>query len=88
MGIIAWIIFGLLAGWVAKALMPGRDPGGCIITMVIGVVGAILGGWIGSQFLGAGPVTGFNIKSFLLAVMGSIILLLLYRLIAGRRTVV
>jgi len=88
MGIIAWIIFGLLAGWVAKAIMPGDDPGGCIITMVIGVVGAIIGGFLGSKLLGTGPITGFNLKSFLLAVVGSIILLLIYRLVAGRRTTV
>ena len=84
MGIIAWIVFGLLAGWVAKMLVPGRDPQGCIITMVIGVLGAVIGGFIGS-WLGFGAVTGFNLKSFLIAVVGSILLLALYQLLRGRR---
>ena len=84
MGIIAWIVFGLLAGWVAKMLVPGRDPQGCIITMVIGVLGAVIGGFIGS-WLGFGAVTGFNLKSFLIAVVGSILLLALYHLLRGRR---
>ena len=84
MGIIAWIVFGLLAGWVAKLLMPGRDPQGCIITMVIGVLGAVIGGFIGS-WLGFGAVTGFNLKSFLIAVVGSVLLLALYHLLRGRR---
>ena len=84
MGIIAWIVFGLLAGWVAKMLVPGRDPQGCIITMVIGVLGAVIGGFIGS-WLGFGAVTGFNLKSFLIAVVGSVLLLALYHLLRGRR---
>jgi uncharacterized membrane protein YeaQ/YmgE (transglycosylase-associated protein family) len=84
MGIIAWIVFGLLAGWVAKVLTPGSDPKGCIITMVIGVLGAVVGGFIGS-FLGFGNITGFDLRSFLLAVGGAVLLLLLYRVLAGRR---
>ena len=84
MGIIAWIVFGLLAGWVAKMLVPGSDPQGCIITMVIGVLGAVIGGFIGS-WLGFGAVTGFNLKSFLIAVAGSVLLLALYHLLRGRR---
>jgi uncharacterized membrane protein YeaQ/YmgE (transglycosylase-associated protein family) len=85
MGIIAWIVFGLLAGWLAKLLMPGKDPGGCIITMLIGVAGAMLGGFIGTA-LGWGGIEGFELRSFLLAVGGAIVLLLIYRMIAGRRT--
>ena len=85
MGIIAWIVFGLIAGWLAKMLMPGKDPGGCILTMVIGIIGAVLGGFIGTA-LGWGGIEGFDLRSFLLAVGGSILLLLLYRLIAGRRS--
>lgn len=86
MGILAWIVFGLLAGWVAKLIMPGSDPQGCIITMVIGVLGAVIGGFIGSA-LGFGAVTGFNLKSFLIAVVGAVLLLALYHLIRGRRRV-
>ena len=84
MGILAWIVFGLLAGWVAKMLTPGSDPQGCIITIVIGVLGAVIGGFIGS-WLGFGGVTGFNLKSFLIAVVGSVLLLALYHLVRGRR---
>jgi uncharacterized membrane protein YeaQ/YmgE (transglycosylase-associated protein family) len=85
MGIFSWIIFGLLAGAVAKLLMPGRDPGGWIITMLLGIVGAFVGGFIGRALWGSQGVTGFDAGSFGLAVLGSIVLLFLYRLIAGRR---
>lgn len=78
MGILSWIIFGLIAGAVAKWIMPGEDPGGCLITIIIGVVGGILGGWIGT-LLGFGTISGFDVKSFFLAVAGSVILLLIYR---------
>jgi uncharacterized membrane protein YeaQ/YmgE (transglycosylase-associated protein family) len=70
---------GLIVGVIAKLIMPGKDPGGFIITICIGVVGAFLGGFIGSQ-LGFGSITGFNFRSFLMAVGGSIILLIIYRL--------
>lgn len=86
MGIIAWIVFGLLAGWVAKLLMPGKDPGGCIVTMLIGVAGAVLGGFIGTA-LGWGGIEGFELRSFLLAVGGAILLLLLYRMFTRKRPV-
>jgi uncharacterized membrane protein YeaQ/YmgE (transglycosylase-associated protein family) len=85
MGIIAWIVFGLLAGWVAKMVTPGTDPGGCIVTMLIGVAGAVIGGFIG-QALGFGSISGFDLRSFLIAVGGAVLLLFLYRLVAGRRT--
>jgi uncharacterized membrane protein YeaQ/YmgE (transglycosylase-associated protein family) len=84
MGFISWIIFGLIAGAVAKLIMPGKDPGGCIITILLGVVGAALGGWIGTM-LGFGSVDGFNIGSFAIAVLGAILLLLIYRMVLGRR---
>jgi uncharacterized membrane protein YeaQ/YmgE (transglycosylase-associated protein family) len=81
MGIIGWIVFGLVVGIVAKFLMPGRDPGGFIITAVLGIVGALLGGFIGQAlgFYREGEPAGF-----LMAVIGSIILLLLYRMFTGR----
>ncbi len=84
MGILSWIIFGLIAGAIAKLIMPGKDPGGCIITTLLGVVGAAVGGWIGT-LLGFGSVNGFNFGSFGLAVLGAIVLLLIYRLVLGRR---
>jgi uncharacterized membrane protein YeaQ/YmgE (transglycosylase-associated protein family) len=78
MGIITWIIFGLIAGALAKLIMPGNDPGGFIITILLGIAGAIVGGFIGTA-LGFGDVTGFNFGSFIIAVLGAIILLVLYR---------
>jgi uncharacterized membrane protein YeaQ/YmgE (transglycosylase-associated protein family) len=86
MGIFAWIIFGLIAGAVAKLLMPGRDPGGWIITMLLGIVGAFVGGFIGRAIWGSEGVTGFNLPSFGLAVLGSIVLLFIYRMVVGRRS--
>jgi uncharacterized membrane protein YeaQ/YmgE (transglycosylase-associated protein family) len=83
LGWIAWIIFGLIAGIIAKFLMPGRDPGGFIVTIILGILGAVVGGWIGTQ-LGLGPVDGFNLMSFALAVLGAVILLFIYRLIKSR----
>ena len=80
MGIITWIIFGLLAGLVAKFIMPGKDPGGFIITILIGIAGALVGGFIATS-LGYGSVDGFNLGSFIIAVLGSIILLFAYRFI-------
>ena len=78
MGILAWIIFGLIAGALAKLFMPGRDPGGFIITILLGIAGAIVGGFIGTA-LGFGDVTGFDIRSFFIAILGAVILLFLYR---------
>ncbi|MEO5588787.1 MAG: GlsB/YeaQ/YmgE family stress response membrane protein [Gemmatimonadaceae bacterium] len=79
MSFIAWIIIGLIAGAIAKAIMPGNDPGGIIVTMVIGIVGAIIGGFLGSTLMGL-PLTGFSIQSLLLAVVGALILLWIYRM--------
>jgi uncharacterized membrane protein YeaQ/YmgE (transglycosylase-associated protein family) len=78
MGIVIWIIFGLVAGVLAKFIMPGRDPGGIIVTILIGIAGAVVGGFIGTQ-LGFGTVTGFNIRSMAIAVVGAILLLVVYR---------
>jgi uncharacterized membrane protein YeaQ/YmgE (transglycosylase-associated protein family) len=83
-GILSWIIFGLIAGAIAKFLTPGRDPGGCIITIIIGVVGALLGGWL-ATVLGFGGISGFDFRSFVIAIGGSILLLVIWRLISGRR---
>jgi uncharacterized membrane protein YeaQ/YmgE (transglycosylase-associated protein family) len=80
MGILSWIVMGLIVGLLAKFIMPGKDPGGLIITILIGIAGAFVGGFIGS-FLGIGTVTGFNIRSILVAVGGAVILLILYRVI-------
>lgn len=78
MGLLSWILFGLIAGAIAKFLIPGRDPGGCIITIVIGVVGALLGGFI-ATWLGFGGISGFDLRSLLIAILGSILLLIIYR---------
>ena len=80
MGILSWIVMGLIVGLLAKFIMPGKDPGGLIITVLLGVAGAFVGGYAGS-FLGLGTVTGFNIGSILLATGGAILLLLLYRFV-------
>ncbi len=84
-GFIGWIVLGLIAGIIAKLLMPGRDPGGCIITMLIGVVGALLGGFLSQQLFGIARGGFFDLRTWIIAIVGSIILLLIYRLIAGRR---
>ncbi|HET7586936.1 MAG TPA: GlsB/YeaQ/YmgE family stress response membrane protein [Gammaproteobacteria bacterium] len=83
MGIITWIVFGLIAGAVAKLLMPGKDPGGFIVTTLLGIVGAVIGGFIGTA-VGLGGVTGFNLGSFIIAVIGAIVLLIIYRMLARR----
>jgi uncharacterized membrane protein YeaQ/YmgE (transglycosylase-associated protein family) len=84
-GILAWIFFGLIAGAVAKFIMPGKDPGGCIGTIIIGILGAVIGGFVGNEIFNFGSVTGFNLRSFGIAILGAIILLILYRLLLERR---
>lgn len=83
-GIISWIIFGLIAGSIAKAIHPGKDPGGWVVTAIVGILGSFLGGWIGSMLLGV-DVTGWNISSFLVAVAGSVLLLFIYRKVISNR---
>ena len=92
LAILGWIIFGLIAGAIAKAIMPGRDPGGAIVTIIIGIAGALIGGFIGRALFGYGQHAdstndisrpGF-LMSLVLSVVGAIILLALYRLIKGR----
>jgi uncharacterized membrane protein YeaQ/YmgE (transglycosylase-associated protein family) len=84
MGLLSWIVFGLIAGAVAKLLMPGKDPGGCVVTVIVGIVGALLGGFLATA-LGFGGLSGFDVRSFVIAILGSILLLILWRLISGRR---
>jgi uncharacterized membrane protein YeaQ/YmgE (transglycosylase-associated protein family) len=87
LGIIAFIILGLLAGVIAKALMPGDDPGGFIVTAIIGVVGALLGGFLAGVLFDADPMDEFfDISTWITAIVGSILLLLIYRMITGRDT--
>ena len=83
MGWIAWIIFGLIAGVIAKFLMPGRDPGGCIVTVLLGIAGAFLAGWLGHV---VGWYDTNEGAGFIAAIVGAFILLLIYRLIVARRT--
>lgn len=85
MGIIAWIVLGLIAGVIAKALMPGRDPGGCIITILLGIAGAFVGGWVGKTLFHTQLGTFFDLRTWGLAVLGALIILAGYRLIFSRR---
>ncbi|WP_410643853.1 GlsB/YeaQ/YmgE family stress response membrane protein [Amycolatopsis sp. lyj-346] len=85
MGIIAWIVLGLIAGVIAKALMPGKDPGGCIITVLLGVAGAFVGGWVGKTLFHTELGTFFDLRTWGLAVLGALIILAGYRLIFHRR---
>ena len=82
-GFLGWIIFGLVVGVIAKFLMPGRDPGGFFITIILGIVGAVLGGWLGRTL---GLYAPDQPAGFFMALLGAIILLALYRLVAHRRT--
>ncbi len=84
-GIIGWLVIGLLAGGIAKLLMPGRDPGGCIITILLGIAGAMLAGFLGRALGWYGP--GDQGAGFLAAIVGAFVLLFIYRLVAGRRRV-
>jgi uncharacterized membrane protein YeaQ/YmgE (transglycosylase-associated protein family) len=84
MGIIAWIVLGLIAGYVAKLLMPGRAPGGWIATILLGIVGALVGGFVGT-LLGFGDLSGFDLRSLALAIGGGVLVLFLYGLIKKQR---
>ena len=81
-GVIGWILFGLVVGALAKLLMPGRDPGGIIVTMLLGIAGALAGGYIGRALGWYGPNDG---AGFLMSLVGAIILLWIYRMVIGRR---
>jgi len=82
-GVIGWIVFGLIVGAIAKLLMPGRDPGGFIVTMLLGIAGALVGGFLGRAAGWYGPN---DPAGFLMSLFGAVALLLLYRMIVGRRS--
>ncbi len=84
MGCFAWVVFGLLAGFLAKLVMPGKDKGGLVMTLILGVCGAMLGGYLGT-LAGFGNTSEFSLRSLLLAVAGSLILLMIYRIFTGKR---
>ncbi|CAG7620105.1 GlsB/YeaQ/YmgE family stress response membrane protein [Leucobacter soli] len=85
MGFLAFLLLGLIAGAIAKAILPGKQGGGWIATLLLGVVGAMLGGWLGGMLFGADLEGFWSLESWLLAIGGSIIVLLIYGLIVGRR---
>ena len=78
MGLISWLVLGLIVGVIAKFLMPGKDPGGFVITIILGIAGAFVGGFISSR-IGLGSVSGFDLRSLLVAVGGAVLLLVIYR---------
>jgi uncharacterized membrane protein YeaQ/YmgE (transglycosylase-associated protein family) len=84
MGILLWAVFGLVAGAIARFLMPGKAPGGILVTIALGIVGAVVGGFIGAQ-LGFGDISGFDFRSMLLAVGGGILVLVIYGLLTKAR---
>ena len=84
MGFIAFLILGLIAGAIAKLILPGKQGGGWFVTLILGVVGALLGGWLGSVLFNATLEEFFSIQTWLLAIGGSLIVLLIYGLITGR----
>jgi len=88
MSVVGWIILGLLAGAIAKILLPGRDPGGIIGTTIIGVAGAFVGGWLSSQFLDR-PISNdfYDTATWIAAIAGSLVLLIVYRLLFGNSRV-
>ena len=85
MGILSWIIVGLIAGALAKFIMPGKDPGGILVTMLIGIIGAIIGGFVVGLVVPGDWVSGINITTIVVATLGAIILLAIYRWYVGRR---
>ncbi len=82
LGLISWVIFGTLTGWLSRLGMPSKDPGGCLVNPLIGVVGAVVGGWI-ATLLGFGGISGFDLRSFIIAVLGSLTVLFVYYKIKG-----
>lgn len=85
MGILGWVVLGLVVGALAKLVMPGDDPGGVVVTALLGIVGALLGGFLGRALFGAGLGDFFDLRTWVLALVGSLIVLGLYRLVTRRR---
>ena len=86
MGILGWVLLGLIAGAIAKVLMPGDDPGGIVVTMLVGIVGAVLAGWLASVLFDADPVDEFfDISTWLTAIVGALIVLFVYKSVVGGR---
>jgi uncharacterized membrane protein YeaQ/YmgE (transglycosylase-associated protein family) len=85
MNLFTWVLLGLLAGGIAKLIFPGKDPGGCLATVGIGILGALIGGLMGTTVFGWGTVTGFNLKSLGIAVVGSLVLLAMFRVVVRLR---
>lgn len=86
MGILSWIVFGLIVGLVARWVVPGAAPGGCIADVIVGVIGALIGGWL-YRFFGHVGVTGFNLPSLVCAFIGAVVLLWILRAVSGRPAV-
>ena len=84
MGLFAWILFGLIAGLIAKAFHPGKDPAGWFAAIMIGIIGSIIGGWIGTTF-GWGSIDGFNFRSMALAIFGGVIFLWIWARLTRRK---
>jgi uncharacterized membrane protein YeaQ/YmgE (transglycosylase-associated protein family) len=82
MGILAWIVVGIIAGFLAKSVVPGEGPGGLLGDMIVGIVGALIGGWLFSSF-GSVGITGFSLWSVLVAFVGGVVLLLIMRALTG-----
>jgi uncharacterized membrane protein YeaQ/YmgE (transglycosylase-associated protein family) len=85
MGILAWLVLGLVAGALAKFIMPGQQGGGILLTIVLGIVGALLGGFLGTYVLRFGDVSGFDLRSIAIAVCGALLVLSLYGFVARGR---
>jgi uncharacterized membrane protein YeaQ/YmgE (transglycosylase-associated protein family) len=83
-GIIAWIVLGAIAGWITNMIMGGKE--GVVATIILGIVGAVVGGWLAGTVLKVADVTGVNIESIIVAVIGAVIVVAVYRAVTGRRT--
>jgi uncharacterized membrane protein YeaQ/YmgE (transglycosylase-associated protein family) len=85
-GIIAWIVLGAIAGWITNMIMGGGE--GVVATIILGIVGAVVGGWLAGTVLKVADVTGINVESIVVAVIGAVIVVAVYRMVAGRRSAV